>query len=408
MRTVAIICEYNPFHNGHLYQIEEIRREFGEDTAIIAVMSGNYVQRGELAIIDKWKRAELACLGGVNLVLELPFPYSASSAEFFARAGVHIAVNAGAEVISFGSENGDITKLRIAAENMTSPEFLALFEELSSDKATKSLGHPRLCELAYSRLYGEGCEELFTPNNILAIEYIKAISKYENAPAVHTVKRVGAGFNEERIVAGRLQSATAIRSAMRENAFTASEFIPNSVKSVYLSALEANELPCDEERLASAVLTHFRLSNPADTSVFHDTAGGLYNRLVSKSFEATGISSLTELCATKKYTAARIRRAIWFSLLGVTSSDVRELPEYSQLLACDTVGQHLLKRIKKMAKFPILTKPSADDSLPFSARGQKLLSDKADSLFQLSRPNKVHGNASLKSTPFVKKEAEVR
>ena len=108
MKTVAIISEYNPIHNGHLYQIEKIREAFGSDTAIIAIMSGNFVQRGEPAIIDKWKRAEFAVKCGVDLVLELPFPFSISSAEFFARAGVAIANASGADILSFGSESADI------------------------------------------------------------------------------------------------------------------------------------------------------------------------------------------------------------------------------------------------------------------------------------------------------------
>lgn len=403
MKTVAIVSEYNPFHNGHLYQIEKIREEFGEDTAIISVMSGNYVQRGELAILDKWKRAEIATLCGVNLVLELPFPFSAASAEFFAKAGIHIAVSAGADVISFGSECGDISMLERMARNMLSPEYKEKLASLDNSEEHKTLGYPKLCELAYKELYCAEKDNFFTPNNILALEYIKATMRYENPPMLHTVKRMGADFTEENLVDGSLQSATAIRKLIRTDIDSAFKYIPKNAYNTFSSALSAGELPSNEERLSSAVLTHFRLSDPAKDCPVFDAMGGLYNRLISKSFEATSISSLTELCATKKYTSARIRRVLWFSLLGVTSSDVRELPEYSQLLACDTVGQLLLKRIKKMKGLPILTKPSATDSLSDVAKRQKLLSDRADSLFALSIPRATPGNASLKSTPFVKK-----
>ena len=404
MTTVAIVCEYNPFHNGHLYQIEKVREHFGADTAIIAIMSGNFVQRGEIAILDKWKRAEAACIAGVDLVLELPFPYSMSSAEFFASAAVHIAVKAGAKVLSFGSECGDVELLKKAATNMSKPEYTDKIKSFGGASNKKSLGYPAICELAYKELFGEAEAIAFTPNNILGVEYIKASMRYDNPLKLHTITRHGAGYSEENIVSGELQSATAIRKIFESNTNSALKYIPLSTHNTILSASNNKEFPTDAERLAPAVLTHFRLSDPTVNCEVHDAAGGLYNRLISKSFEATSISSLTELCATKKYTAARIRRAIWFSLFGVTSSDLRELPEYSQLLACDTVGQLLLKRIKKVSGFQVLTKPSATDGLSQKAMRQKLLSDKADSLFAIARPVKTPGNASLKATPYVKKQ----
>ena len=134
MKTVAIISEYNPFHNGHLYQIEKVREHFGDDTAIIAIMSSNFTQRGDVAIMDKWARAESAVRCGVNLVLELPFPYSMSSAEFFAKAGVHIADSIGVvDVIAFGSESGDITHLVETARNLSSRELDKEIARLAAD-----------------------------------------------------------------------------------------------------------------------------------------------------------------------------------------------------------------------------------------------------------------------------------
>ena len=129
--NIGIICEYNPFHNGHLYQVEKIREEFGEDANIIAVMSGNYVQRGGVAIADKGLRAKCAVLSGVNLVLELPFPFSMSSAEYFARAAVHILTEIGCvDYISFGSESGSLDALKKTAELMLTDEFLKALEKI--------------------------------------------------------------------------------------------------------------------------------------------------------------------------------------------------------------------------------------------------------------------------------------
>ena len=153
--NIGIICEYNPFHNGHLYQIEKIRQEFGEDTNIIAVMSGNYVQRGGVAIADKGVRAKCAVLSGVNLVLELPFPFSMSSAEYFARSAVYILTQIGCvDYISFGSESGDIEALTRTAEFMLREDFLLRLESLSDDPEKKKLGHAALLEIALSEMLG--------------------------------------------------------------------------------------------------------------------------------------------------------------------------------------------------------------------------------------------------------------
>ena len=404
MKTVAIISEYNPIHNGHLYQIQKIREAFGDDTAIIAVMSGNFVQRGEPAIIDKWKRAEFAVKCGVDLVLEIPFPYSISSAEFFARAGVEIASAIGADVLSFGSECASIERLTEVAENMLTDEFKAEFKSLSEDGEYINLGHPALCELAYKRLFNnEACEGVFLPNNILALEYIKAIILSKSTLTPHTIKREGAGYNEEVIIDSPLQSATAIRELLRKDAISATKYIPNVIKDDVLKLYHNGELPCDFEALSSVVLSHFRLTAPLANEEIHDAKGGLYNRLKKKSLEATSISSLIELVSTKKFTTARIKRAIWCSLLGVTSSDVKAPPAYTQALAMNSVGAALLKRIKKMTVFPVITKPSAYSHLSAAAIRQKELSDKSDSIFELSCPIGRPGNFSLKSTPFVKK-----
>ena len=163
------------------------------------------------------------------------------------------------------------------------------------------------------------------------------------------------------------------------------------------------EFPCDSERLASAIISNFRLNPLPMHPDVHDAGGGLYFRLQKASFNANGINSLTALADTKKYTTSRIRRAIWYSFFGVTSSSVKELPLYTQILAMDKVGKTILKDIKKMSDFPVLTKPSSYESLSDAAKCQKMLSDKADSVFQLTKPKAPHGNLALKTTPYIVK-----
>ncbi len=404
MATVAIISEYNPFHTGHEYQLAEIRRAFGENTEIIAIMSGNYVQRGETAIADKTLRARAALEAGVNLILEIPFPFSMSSAEFYAKSGVGIANALGVvDYISFGSELGDIDELVRIADGMLTDKYATAFSELQNSDE-KNIGYACLCEMAYKTAFGNSCASaLSSPNNILAIEYIKALRLTGSSIKPHTVRRMGAGYSDSEIKDAPYQSATAIRALASSDPHSALEFLPNSTKSIFREAILDGKFPCDGEKLSSVILSSFLLNDPSVSENIHDAKGGLYHRLRSSSCDATSISELIKLTETKKYTNARIRRAIYYSFFGVTSSEVKELPRYTQLLACDKVGCGILKRIRKSCNLPILTKPSATEGLDETALRQKSLADKADAIFGITLPKPREFSAAVTFTPFVKK-----
>ncbi len=399
MKTVAIIAEYNPFHNGHKYHIDEIRKEFGADTQIIAIMSGNYTQRGEPAFMEKWDRARAAVMCGVNLVLELPFPFSMSSAELFAKAGVCIIDSLGiVDTISFGSECGDVDTLVSAAKNTLTREYKNEVKRLTESSEHKALGYAAINELAYRNIFHFAPPEQ-TSNNILALEYIKACIEAKSRIEFHTVQRCGEAYNEKKITSSKFQSATAIRELLKNN-YSAEKYIPQNSFSIILNELEKGACPADESHLDAAVIAHFRL-NPTDTEhAVHDAQGGLYNRLAKHSFEASTISSLQDLTGTKKYTIARIRRAIWYSYFGVTSSDVKKPPLFTQILAMDKIGQALLKKIRKTAKIDLITRP-ASKSASDEAGHQKALSDKADAVFQLMKPLPQPASSIYKKSPFV-------
>ncbi len=404
MTTVAIVCEYNPFHNGHLYQIEAIRREFGEETRIIAVMSGNYTQRGECAILDKLERAKCAVLAGVNLVLELPFPFSMSSAEFFSRAAINIVNEIGiVDYLSFGSESGDINSLTRYAELTLSDGYTKILSALFSSDEYASMGYPELCQLAYEKYSGEKAPVSLTPNNILAVEYIKELIKTKSRVKPHTVKRIGASYDEARIIENDIQSASGIRNAIINGTHSAPDYVPDITKGVYSDALSNGDFPCLATALSTAIISHFRINSSDAGEPIHDARGGLYNRLKASAIEANDLETLISLTETKKYTRARIRRAVWYSFFGVTSSDVVIPPTYSQVLAMDGTGRSCLKEIGKQTDFPIITKPSNTKMLDDVGRKQKELADKADSVFQLTKPTPKSGAFSLTFTPFVKK-----
>ena len=404
MKVAAIISEYNPFHMGHEYQIKKLREMLGEDTAVIAIMSGNFTQRGEIAVADKTIRAKAAVECGVNLVLELPFPFSMSSAEFFAKSGVKIASEIGVvDYLVFGSESGDIGELSDIAAVMSSEEYILTLDSFKDDPEYKDYGYPELCQMALSKVFGKEIpRDVLSPNNILAIEYIKAISHFCNTIAPITVRREGAGYLDIINPMAEYQSASAIREELACKNLSALNYVPEKAKQIYREAIEDGKMPSEISRLDVSVISSFRLNSPAATPDIQDAAGGLYNRLCDISAEATGISSLTCLAETKKYTKARIRRAIWNTYFGVTSSDVRVLPSYTQVLAMDSIGRSVLKRIKKVSDFPVITKPSSYREYGDGVIKQKELSNKADSIFGLSLKNSNSGRFPLIFTPYVK------
>lgn len=402
MKTAAIICEYNPFHTGHLYQMQRIREQFGADTRIVCIMSGGFTQRGELAIADKSARAKMAVLCGANLVLELPFPYSMASAELFARAGVAIAEGLGCiDILSFGSESGELTELSNAASIMMSEAFHARLSALKKERTSD--GDARLYEIALGESIGaEAAKALLAPNNILALEYLKALKKAKSKIQAHTVSRLGADFRAQALSDAPHQSASAIRNALRCADTSALSHIPEAARAVLEQEIATGLAPCDEERLSSAILSHFRLNKPTASVKIMDAAGSLYNRLITKSYEAHDISDLAALTETKRFTNARIRRAIWFSFFGVTSSEARSTPRFTRVLAMDREGQAILHQAKRTASISIVTKPSEQPADPAACR-QKALADRADAVFQLTKCTPTDGNAAMRTSPFFKK-----
>jgi predicted nucleotidyltransferase len=194
-----------------------------------------------------------------------------------------------------------------------------------------------------------------------------------------------------------------IRDALTRGDSSYIKNLPKAMSASFSEALSENEFPTDEDKLSTALISHFRLNTRDDDKLIFDARGGLYNRLKNASIEATDIKSLVSASETKKFTNARIKRAIWYSFFGVTSSDVKAAPSFSVILAFDKKGQALLKSIKMKSDFPLITKPSATDELPEAAMNAKRLSERADSVFQLAKPKNVSGADALRRTPFVKK-----
>ena len=392
MKNIAIICEYNPFHNGHAYQIASLKDEY-PDANIVCIMSGNYVQRAEPAIYDKYTRAHAAILGGADLVLELPFPYSLAGAEYFASAGVHIANSLGCiDMLSFGSECGDIKKIEQTAKNLLSDDFNNKLNSMLETKKTQSYASSR--EKLYEEMYG--CANILTePNNILAIEYIKALIKFNSDIRPITIERKGNAYNNTELSDDSYPSASALRLLIQNgDADKLSEYVPEKIASI----LNERE-PADMAMLERGVLAMLRLADTDSLETAAEGAGGLGRRIHESAKDAKSLEELLSACATKKYTNARIRRVIFNYLAGVREADIKAMPKYTQMLAANEKGRAILKRAKK--NFNIITKPADYKKLDADVISQVELSHKADSIYTLMRKSSGTSYENLTSTPYI-------
>ena len=348
MKSAGVIAEYNPFHNGHQYHVERTRELTGADV-VIAVMSGNFTQRGEMAILDKWSRAELAVCGGVDLVVELPTVSACNHAAVFARSGVNILQNLGAHFISFGSECGDLKLLQSVADKLSDKRAVL---EASIEKTLKEgLSWPRARQEAMAEfLTEEEAAVLAEPNNILALEYLKYMDKAQPV----TVKREGAGYHDME-AAGRFASASFIRKQIYDG---------NDVSAWMSNPVEGNLLDHSARNHALFQMTAQKILTMAAEDLDQIAAAdkGLGNKAKKELRNCTGLDELTEALKSKRYTRTRVQRFAAQILLGITRQDVEEARDYVRVLAFNEKGSQYLKQVKKaeICGLPIITNINKD------------------------------------------------
>ena len=406
MITSAIICEFNPFHRGH-ERLFRFARAKGADR-ILCIMSGNFVQRGEPAIADKYTRAKAAILAGADLVLELPVPFSSSSAEYFARAGVWIADRLGfVDELVFGSETGDATELEKIAERQLSTDF---FERISRIY-TGELGFAISAQRAYEELYGKN-DALSSPNNILAIEYLKSLKRLGSRINIRTISREDNYSRQELDACSEYPSATALRRLIFSGELEkTADQMPSAAYASLLYAESEGLFPIDMNKYGFAMLSAMRLANAETLSEIEGVSAGLENRIVQSALEASSYTELLAKLATKKYTDARLRRALLFSLLGITHSDMSLKPRYINLLAANSNGRELLSSLRKNDNITVVTKVADKKQLMSSldliekADAERLLEieKRADSLYSLCLPRTRDAGYFGRMSPFIEK-----
>ena len=352
MAVAGVIAEYNPFHRGHAWQLGEIRRTLGEDTAVIACMSGNFVQRGDFAVLGKHARAEMALRGGADLVLELPTPWSAAAAERFAQGGV--AVLAAAGVVThraFGCECGALEPLRAVAECLDSETYHAGVVRFTGEGMTFAAAR----QAVVRALAVEAAECLSSPNNALAVEYLRALKSRGSAMEPLALPRVGAAHDSGE------ESEYPSASAIREKLLAGGDWrrmLPEASAAVLSREIEAGRAPVRMENCQRAVLSQLRRMEEEDFRPYDGGNEGLYHRFYAAVHSAATVDGILSAAKTKRYPLARLRRMLLQSYLGVPQAAQGETPLYIRVLGANERGRALLGRMRKTASLPVITKPA--------------------------------------------------
>lgn len=394
MKTVGIICECNPFHGGHEYLMKKAR-ESGAD-AVVCVMSGNFVQRGEAAVLSPHARAEILVSSGADAVFELPFPYAASSAEFFGRAGIEILSRLGIDEVWFGSESADLDTLLRYAEIADSDAFQAAYAEaVEHEGGTASAYFEILSQMANDKT--ASCE----PNDILAISYLRAIRKLNAKIRPVTIKREGSGYSEKELVMGAFPSATALRRAWEKNEIESiMPYLPGVCGEVSRREGRAKTAPATLKHATSLVLGMLALTPQKELEEYAGLQGGLAGRLHNAARKATTLDEFFELCATKKYPDARIRRGVLSALLRVKEEDLRAPVSYVRLLAANDIGRAFLAVVRKKSDLCVVTRQTDLPDTPSAARQFELESASA-ALYSKCLPSPIAADEQLRRPPVI-------
>lgn len=408
MKTAAIICEYNPFHFGHNYQIKELRRRLGEDTIVVSIMSGAFTQRGEPAVFDKFMRAAAAVGGGKNtdkietfcdihdsgyadLVLELPAPWSMSGAEFFANAGVSLAKRIGVDHLVFGGES-ELSELQKIAENLNSSIFKENFAKAREENSALSTNALR--EKIYRQLFSAPMWR--GSNDILAIEYLRVLGESKIEPIC--IKRVGEKYNPDgKFLSNteKFSSASTIRQQLYSE-ISADVLMPIAAAEILKSA-KIHRI----ENLDSVVTAYLRFNYQNMDGI--EVSGGIENKLHRAAMSNFGVEKIVDSSVERRFSASRIKRAIFGAMCGFSARDYEEIPEYTQLLAANRRGCDFLAERRKKCDLCILTKSANYRKMSESAKKQFEANFRAEALWALSSDDESDRRADelMRRNPFI-------
>ncbi len=350
MKISAIICEYNPLHNGHIYHIRQTRQNGA--THVIGVLSGNFVQRGDVALLDKFDRAQLALRAGVDLVLELPVAFSTATAEVYASGAVSMLHHLGVvDELSFGSACADLECLELLTEAAVSTR--EDYQERILARMREGESYPAaLCEVIRQRYGSKVAAMMHDPNNVLAIEYMKAMRRFDTAFKPYSLQRQCV-MHDSLEPQDMFASASFIRKSIAEDDRSYLDYVPTFTAQM-LSRRITEGRTADIRRLERVLLYRLRMMTPEELAELPDMTATLQNRIYAAR-TATSLDELLAAVKTKAYTMARIRRILMSALIGIRKDDQRHTPPYARVLAFNERGRDILGAAKKTSSIEIST-----------------------------------------------------
>jgi predicted nucleotidyltransferase len=359
MRTVGIIVEYNPFHNGHLHHLEQAK-QVAEADAVVAVMSGDFLQRGEPAIVSKWARAEMALHAGVDLVLELPSRFAVSAAERFAHGAIRALDNTGVvDAICFGSEHGQIEPFQQLAQQLV--EEPAAFQAELNRQLDRGLAYPKAYAAAIQQQWPQlEAFDATLPNNTLGLFYTIALKRLNSTMLPHTIGRIASDYRSTDIAHASIASATALRALLQTDVNALEPYVPASTLAILKRCFAEGQGPVTWDKLIKPLLQQIAAHDASTLSQLCDIREGLEHRIKNSLYTLSDLrfSALVDTIHTKRYTKTHIQRVLTNILL---QRKPAESASYLRVLGFTQRGQHILKRMRKQAKAPVITRLTQSD-----------------------------------------------
>lgn len=363
MKAVGVVVEYNPFHNGHLFHLQEAKKQSGADIAI-AAMSGNFLQRGEPALVSKWARTVMALSSGVDIVFELPYRFATQHAEIFAEGAVSILSAAGCRSLIFGSESGDLEAFYrtihfLDQNNDTFQENIRAF-------SGKGYSYPKSIALSFQALSpSETYIDISSPNNILGLHYMQAIIRQESRMTPGTITRKNAGYHDEHFSSATIASATSIRKALfgsEGEMDTIKKLVPGSTYEQLLNYKKEYGGFHSWENYWPLLKYKLLQSSPSEIKEYYEVEEGLENRLSAAAAQSRTFNEFMEAIKTKRYTWTRLQRVCLHILTNTRKDEMNKemkTATYLRLLGATEKGRAYLKAKKKNLSLPIVSKLSA-------------------------------------------------
>ncbi len=395
MQAIGVVAEYNPFHNGHQYHIAQTKNMQTAD-GIIAVMSGNFTQRGEAAVFDKWTRAEMALHCGVDLVLELPTAFATRSAGYFASGAVQILASTGiVDHISCGVESANPAELEHLSSYLAAePEE---YQAALQTQLQQGVSFPRARQNALEQLQIAGVDQLQLPNNILAFHYLQAIQQYHFGVKPLFISRRG-NYNDVSLPldAHHFASATAIRTLLHEHDSSWMQQVPQAVQQIIQRQIQRGYAPMRMDVFEQPFFTLLRRSTPEQLTELLEINEGLEHRIHEAAHQTDTLNELCMAIKSKRYTYTRVQRSLCHLLLNMTKAMDWDEPQYIRVLGFNSTGQKLLKAMKKTAQLPIIMRPARQRNL-LTAQGQQMLAldQRATNLYMMGYASAIRPRTNL-------------